>query len=81
MVTTIGPNNKVLQTKQNLPLANKEGKWLGQGLGDIYDRRIRIRKNLKFRNKGQHNFKINHLMRQDSLPGIIDVGLRIEKTD
>lgn len=81
MVTTKAPNNQISQTKQDLPLANKEGKWLGQGLGDIYDHRFKIRKQLKFRNNGQHVFKINHLMRKDTLPGIMDVGIRLEKAD
>ena len=81
MVSTAAPEDQLSRTKREFKLANKNGEWLGQGLGDIYDHRFIMRKKVKFRNMGQHTFKINHLMRKDTLPGIMDVGLRLEKVE
>ncbi len=78
---TVGPDNQTSKSKMNFKLANKKGQWLGQGLGDIYDHRYRISKKAKFRHLGNHTFRINHLMRKDTLPGIMNVGLRLEKAE
>ncbi|HEX5003557.1 MAG TPA: gliding motility lipoprotein GldH [Bacteroidia bacterium] len=60
-------------------LASPEGKWLGDGLGDIWDNRILFRKDVFFRQKGEYRFELIQAMRIDPLPGIMDAGMRIEK--
>lgn len=62
----------------NLALANNE-KWLGLGMNDVYDRRIRLfDKPVVFDKAGAAAFSIQHIMREDPLPGVLHVGLRIE---
>ncbi len=62
-----------------VPLADESGRWLGNGLGDIWDYRVRIQENAYFPQKGLHRFTIQHNMRHDPLPAIMAVGLRIER--
>ena len=62
-------------------LADEKGKWLGNGLGDIYDNQILFKKNVRFPLAGKYTFEIQHGMRADIVPLIMDVGLRIAKTE
>jgi gliding motility-associated lipoprotein GldH len=62
-------------------LADPNGKWLGNGSGDIWDNQILFKKNVKFKEKGIYTFEYEQAMRVEQLPQILDVGLRIEKTN
>lgn len=55
------------------------GRWLGNGLGDIWDNRIPFKRNLRFHKAGVYTFKYTQAMRLDKLPMIMDVGLGIQK--
>lgn len=60
-------------------LADEKGKWLGKGFGNIWSIKALYKKDVKFPYTGQYKFDIEQAMRIDELPGIIDVGLRIER--
>ena|ERR1041384_2659329 len=60
-------------------LASPEGRWLGDGLGDIWDNRILFKKNVHFPQAGEYRFELIQAMRINPLPGIMDAGIRIEK--
>ncbi|WP_066830154.1 gliding motility lipoprotein GldH [Rufibacter ruber] len=57
----------------------KTGEPLGSGAGDIFDHQFRALKNVTFRQAGTYRLKLNQYMRQDPLPGIMSVGVRVEK--
>ena len=58
----------------------KTGKPLGKsGIGDLYDHRFILLNNYKFKNKGKYRIVFEQFMRMDTLPGIMAVGLRVEK--
>ena len=60
----------------------KTGKPFGSsGLGDIYDHQFVISKNLSFEKPGKYNVRFEQFMRQESLTGILAVGLRVEKAE
>ena len=62
-----------------LPLANNEG-WLGTGMDDLYEHRIRITPDEGIVLKGgEYSFTIGQIMRKDPLENVLNVGLRIEK--
>jgi len=73
------PNNATERDTMNCVLADNSGKWLGEGLGDIWDNKILFKFNTRFR-KGNYKFKLTQAMRVDKLPEIMDVGIRIEQT-
>jgi len=61
-----------------LPLADNE-KWLGTGLNDVYDRRVRLFGTpQRFSKTGTVIFTLQHIMRDDPLPGILQAGIRLE---
>ncbi len=64
---------------QNMDLFDPiSGAPLGDGLGDIFDHRILAIEGQKFSSPGTYRFSIQQFMRQDSLPLILSVGLRVE---
>jgi gliding motility-associated lipoprotein GldH len=60
-------------------LARPDGKWLGKGRGYHRDNKILLQKNVRFGQSGLHTFEFTQAMRQDPLPGIESIGLRIER--
>jgi gliding motility-associated lipoprotein GldH len=61
-----------------LQLANNE-KWLGSGMDDIYEHRIKLTPNPVSLKVGAYHFKIEQIMREDPLENVMNVGLRVEK--
>jgi gliding motility-associated lipoprotein GldH len=58
----------------------KTGKPFGSsGLGDIYDHQIPIANQFQFKHPGKYRVSFEQFMRMDTLPGILAVGLRVEK--
>ena len=79
-VTMEGPNGGLLKDTVNCILANKKGKWLGKGIGDLWDLRIPYVGGFKFAQSGKYIVSLEHAMRvEDGLKGITDVGIRVEK--
>lgn len=74
---------KSLNTKLlRLPLFDrKSGKPYGEGLGDIFDHTFPLINNYKFPYQGKYNVEVIQYMRQDPLPFIMSVGLRVEKSN
>ncbi|HWY37146.1 MAG TPA: gliding motility lipoprotein GldH [Bacteroidia bacterium] len=83
--TTYPNGTKVTDTIECI-LADEKGKWLGSGMGDLYDNSILFKKNARFRQLGKYNFAFEQAMRfgdkntLDPLPYIKDVGITIEKS-
>lgn len=75
------PDGKIDRDTLEIMLAGKDGKWLGEGLGDIWDNRVLFKKNVAFPQAGEYRFEITQAMRLDPLPGIMDVGMRVEKVN
>ena len=80
-IKTTFPSGKMSNDTLECVLANENGKWLGSGLGDIYDNQIPFKRNVRFPEAGKYTFELQHAMRLDTLPLIMDVGLRIEKAE
>jgi len=59
---------------------NKTGEPYGSGMGDIFDHQYLVIEDYQFNNPGMYLFRIKQYMRMDSLPEIMSVGLRIERS-
>lgn len=59
-------------------LCDDRGKWLGKGLGDLWDTKVEVRKNIVFPEKGKYIFEVEQAMREEVLEYISDIGIRIE---
>lgn len=65
-----------------VPLAEQSGKWLGRGMGEMWEHRMPITQNnlpVKFDKPGIYEIKLQQNMRVNPLPEVFNVGLRVEK--
>lgn len=61
---------------------SKTGKPFGKsGIGDLYDHRFLLLKNYQFQRQGKYRVVFEQFMRMDTLPGILSVGLRVERSE
>ena len=67
------------EQRVELPLADVTGKWNGSGIDDIYEHRIFIQQNATFNIPGTYKCSFEQNMRQNPLPHVMNVGLRVEK--
>ena len=79
--TTMTPSGKTDRDTVEIMLADETGKWLGDGLGDIWDNSVLFKKDFIFPEKGEYTFSLQQAMRFDPLPQIMDAGLRIERAE
>ena len=80
-INTTFPQGQVHRDTIECILASPEGRWLGEGLGDIWDNRILFKENVQFTQPGEYRFELTQAMRINPLRGIMDAGIRLEKVD
>jgi gliding motility-associated lipoprotein GldH len=80
-ITTTAPSGHSIRDTVEVILADEKGKWLGSGLGDIWDLQQPYKRNIRFAQSGKYTFEYEQGMRIERLPFILDVGLRVEKAD
>lgn len=80
--SVVNSKDKVIESKLlRLPLFDKKsGKPYGEGLGDIFDHKFLLMKAHQFQDTGTYKVNIKQYMRQDPLPFVMSVGLRVEKS-
>jgi gliding motility-associated lipoprotein GldH len=80
-LTAKSPTDSSQTFKLELPLANKEG-WLGTGMDDLFEHRVAFTldpERFRFSRSGDYKFTLEHIMRDDPLEDVMNVGIRIEK--
>jgi gliding motility-associated lipoprotein GldH len=80
-VTSTAPNGTTAVDTVQMIFADKTGKWLGDGSGDLWDNKYLWKQFVKFPMQGKYKVQYQHGMRLDHLPGILDAGFRIETTE
>ncbi|HZH01757.1 MAG TPA: gliding motility lipoprotein GldH [Flavisolibacter sp.] len=79
---TQSPDSTVSKAQYELPLASKEKGWLGNGMNDLYEHRVALtplNQNFYFKKPGRYTFSLEHIMRENPLEHVMNVGLRVEK--
>lgn len=83
IVDTKKPGDTIFErTRLEVPLAEPNGKWLGRGMGEIWEQRMPISHDgdtVMLRKEGIWEIRLSQNMRMDPLPEVLQVGLRIEK--
>ena len=77
-INSYSPAGNAQRDTLKVMLADSYGKWFGNGLGDKYDNRILFDRNVRFPASGTYIFEYEQAMRNETLIGIDDIGLRIE---
>jgi gliding motility-associated lipoprotein GldH len=71
------PGDSMQYSKLNITLGTDANGWLGTGMNDIWELRQLVI--LPLNKKGTYNYVITQIMRDDPLPAVMNVGLRVEK--
>ena len=79
LINTIGPAGDTLRSRIEIKLAEPDGTWLGECNTSMCMQRELIGADQRFPLKGRYIFELEQDMRQNPLPGITDVGIRLEK--
>ena len=77
-IETTAPSGHTIRETFEIILSDDRGKWLGNGLGDIWDLQQIYKDNVRFAQRGKYTIEYQQSMRMDRLPFVLDVGLRIE---
>ncbi len=66
----------------NITLAEPSGKWLGRGMGEIYEQSmpVDLKEIINFSKSGKYEVSFEQNMRVNPLPEILDIGFKLEKT-
>jgi gliding motility-associated lipoprotein GldH len=78
-VTSSYPDGRVLRDTMEVVLANSKGEWLGSGMGDLFDFKVPVKRNVRFPRSGKYTFAFVQARRVDPLPLILDFGFEIRK--
>ena len=73
------PGDTLKKQQLNLQLATDEKGWLGSGMDDIFEHRIPITQAPVQLRAGLHRFRIEHIMREEPLENVMNIGIRVEK--
>lgn len=78
-----GPGGRAKRDTVECILADPTGRWLGKGTGFVFASRhakVLYRLGNTFPASGRYTVRIEQAMRDNPLPGVIDVGISIEKS-
>jgi len=62
-----------------LEIRNEDRSFKGDVLGDIWDVKVQIMKNVSFTKEGILKFDITNLMQYTNLPDVMEIGLTVEE--
>lgn len=79
-LNTYYPDNRYSRDTIQILLAGKDGKWFGKGFGRLKEVDVMLKDKLVFPRSGIYRFSFVQAMREQSLSGIEDIGIRIEKS-
>jgi gliding motility-associated lipoprotein GldH len=77
------PGDTVVKKERvNITMAEPSGKWLGRGMGEIYEQQLQLKlgDSVRFNKKGTYKISFEQNMRVNPLPEVLNVGFRLEKT-
>ncbi|MBD99723.1 MAG: hypothetical protein CMO34_07760 [Verrucomicrobia bacterium] len=78
-IETVSPDNKFAKDTAQMILADKKGRFLGKGIGDIFDYEFKFKEGIKFPVSGKYSIQVEQAMRVETIEEVTDFGIRIER--
>ncbi|UNY99658.1 gliding motility lipoprotein GldH [Zhouia spongiae] len=82
------PNNESITDTLEYEMARPDGEWLGKGFSSLKESKLWYKENVIFPDSGTYRISVEQAMRKmgsvegiESLKGITDVGIKIEKAN
>jgi gliding motility-associated lipoprotein GldH len=76
-VNSVSPDLVEFKDTLECVLADNYGRWIGKGGGSLHQLPVSFMQQIKFPKPGTYKFELIQGMREDTLAGIHDIGLRI----
>lgn len=74
------PGDTLQYRRLDISLGTDASGWEGSGMGDIWEVRKSVTKGpVKFNKMGNYSFSVAQIMRENPLPEIMSIGIRVEK--
>ena len=81
LIASLEHNKKAISTDTlNFVLAKPNGEWIGSGFGDTKETLFQYNVDYKFPQNGNYSIKVTQAMRLNVLPGIEDLGIKVQNT-
>jgi gliding motility-associated lipoprotein GldH len=80
-ITITSPQGHVARDTMECVFADASGQWTGDGMGDIWDTQQIWKPGVRFPVAGLYKFEYVHGMRTEQVPFIMDVGLRVARSE
>jgi len=78
-ISTHAPSGAVRTDTVEFALADRHGRWMGKGFGDLWQTTRPFKLGIRFPHTGIYTFTVKQGMRVESLEGIMDFGIRIDR--
>jgi gliding motility-associated lipoprotein GldH len=78
-ISTQAPKDTLKTQLLNITLADNKKGWLGTGMDDVFDHRVRITNAPVKLKKGNYTFTLQQNMREEPLQYVLNAGIRVEK--
>lgn len=79
LIATLEHDKKAVSVDTlNYVLAKPNGEWLGTGFGEAKEALFQYKLNYNFPQNGKYKLKVVQAMRRNILPGIEDIGIKIQ---
>lgn len=81
-VKLTGPGGEHLTDTVECTLADPAGRWYGKGTGFVssYRAHVLYKMRNRFPRSGRYSIQLEQAMRRDTLPGVLDVGISVERS-
>lgn len=76
-IIVTAPDGSTSKVAQKIPMARPDGSWIGKVSGTLVESRLRF-DSKPFPIKGEYIFKVANATQEESIPHVMDIGLRIE---
>ena len=80
-ITLFTPDGEMRSRDYHYRLIGTDLKWKGDGMGELWDIDLPIRKNVLFNQSGICKIRVESKMNRTQLPGIIEIGVIAKKSD
>jgi len=80
-LTIYSPSGDERTTMHVFQVKDKEGKFLGDGMGDLWDLKLLAKQNISFKDPGNYKIQIDNLMDYFDIVGLMNIGVIVEKTE
>lgn len=80
-VLQVSPSGKESSKEYQLKLIDDQGEYISSCGGDLCDIEVVVESNVKFDEAGEYKYLVTHNMPIDRIPGIMEVGLIINKQE